>query len=92
MRVALDASGYTSEGDRAAILSGKLHGIFSLPVIIRAAIQAMREPTHEMCRAGERQAFNSAGPDVHSGEAGDIWRDMLDAALSTPPIDKDTKS
>jgi hypothetical protein len=43
----------------------------------RAAIEAMREPNTEMKKAG-------ASPDYSCGDdAADIWRLMIDAALST---------
>ena len=42
--------------------------------IARAAIEAMREPTEAMCRAGEQP---------HALAASTIYRLMIDAALNT---------
>ena len=48
-------------------------GMLNLEDVARAAIEAMREPTQEMLRAGWAAA--------HDEDAGDCWRDMIDAAL-----------
>lgn len=50
----------------------------------RAAIEAMREPTGEMCRAGGENVFNErmgAFPEKDAEDAANIFRTMIDAAL-----------
>lgn len=45
----------------------------------RAAIKAMREPTEAMERAGDIPGWDDA---VSIGHSADVWRAMIDAALS----------
>ena len=47
----------------------------------QAAIQAMREVTPEMVRAGNLSGFNASVKTVSE----DVWQAMIDAALSPHP-------
>ena len=57
-----------------------LDGHFDLERATRAAIEAMREPSEEMVRAGE-QSMPDAGSVDHSSELHAAWPTMIDAAL-----------
>lgn len=49
-----------------------------------AAIEAMREPTEEMKVAGTSKEYGpSPGYSLDAYDAEDVWRLMIDAALST---------
>lgn len=48
----------------------------------RAAIEAMREPTDDMCRAGCRSIFQEPDAEWHAiGVMGEGWQAMIDNAL-----------
>lgn len=52
----------------------------SYKIIARAVIEAMREPTDEILRAGER-SFPDSGTVDHTDDLRSAWRVMIDAAL-----------
>lgn len=48
-------------------------------IAARAAIEAMREPTDAMMKAGEVPGWDDS---VSIGLSSDVWRAMIDAALN----------
>lgn len=63
--------------------SGPIYG-YDSQAMVRAALEAMREPTEEMCRAGGENIFNErmgAFPEKDAEEAANIFRTMINEAL-----------
>lgn len=54
----------------------------------RAAIEAMREPTEAMLKAGDLPGWDDS---VSIGLSGEVWQAMIDAALPSPPVAEETK-
>lgn len=50
--------------------------------IVRALLEALREPTAEMHEAGREAASDHIDPGSSSGAAYAVWRAMIDALLS----------
>lgn len=78
---ALEAHG---EWDGLALQSGKFYvdGSIERDVLVRACIEAMREPTQLMLS----EAVRDAEDEYHFGphEARHVWRTMVEAALTSP--------
>ena len=49
--------------------------------LARAAIEAMREPTEAMTKAGDLPGWDDS---VSVGLSGEVWNAMIDAALAPP--------
>ena len=64
------------------------NGRFRYDLIARAAIEAMREPTETMLKAGDLPGWDDS---VSIGLSGEVWQAMIDAALPSPPVAEETK-
>lgn len=86
LKKALSAQGFTvADGvDSAVIQRTEGPVMVYVPALVRVAIKAMREPTQSMLDAvcsDEPYAMIKA----KDGPVTETWREMIDAALNSPP-------
>lgn len=69
--------------EELALQNGRLfiNGDIDAKLLARAAVEAMREPTPTMLKAGDLPGWDDS---VSIGLAGEVWAAMIAAALPSP--------